>query len=169
MVLFTEYPDLHDHIASLRASGGSIICSIDGHRQSGKTSLADRLALHLQAKAIHTDGFRIPRREGQPYVDQLSLEELAGEFGTEGLILVEGICVGWTMKRLKLSVPHRLYCKRMTDAGLWADDTLNFLVDGVPDSGLSPFDQEVVRYHLESEPDAHATVVYAWNGDAVAA
>jgi len=89
-----------------------------------------------------------------------------------GLVLLEGICVGWTLERLQLRAPHRIYriyCKRMTQAGLWADETTNYATDGVVDSSLSPFDQQVVDYHLKVQPDAKATMVYAWNGDAVAA
>src|SRR2546425_13003108 len=126
----------------------------------------------LAIPRVSTDLYRDPDREGLPYVDQLSLDKLAVDIAASaknGLVLIEGICIGWTLARLELVADTRIYCKRMTQSRLWANDLENHVVEGVPKSDLSAFDREVVIYHLETMPDHNATVIYSWDGDALAA
>lgn len=119
---------------------------------------------------VSTDTYRRPGTEGRPYIDQLSLQDLAAdiaEHAAAGLVLVEGICIGWTLDLIHCAAHTRAYCKRMTQTGLWADDLENFLdAKGAPEPGLSQFDTEVVTYHLKTRPDLSAHVIYCWNGDA---
>jgi len=166
--VIVDYNDLREFIGRIPRGLELHICSIDGHRGSRKSWVATRLAKDLGLPCISTDAYRIRKREGLPYVDQLSVEALAAEvarYNGSTLILLEGICIGWTLQRMHLTASTRVYCKRMTQAGLWADDLENYVTDGTPDSGLSPFDTEVVVYHLETWPDLNANVIYPWNGD----
>jgi hypothetical protein len=172
VVTVNDYDDVHRHVASIGRRPGLTICSVDGYRLSGKTFLVKRLAEDLSLSRFSTDEYREPDREGRSYVDQLSLEDLAADVeaaGKNGPVLVEGICIGWTLLRLKFAAEIRVYCKRMTQTGLWADDLQNYVANGMPQPHLSPFDREVVVYHLQTSPDDNATLVYSWDGDALAA
>lgn len=172
VLTLNDYNELRRHVNSIERRSPATICSFDGYRLSGKTFLAKRLSDDLALERISTDDYRDPHREGHPYVDQLSLDELAADIARSaknGLVLVEGICIGWTLVRLRLAADTRVYSKRLTETGLWADDVENYVVDGVPKPDLSAFDREIVVYHLETRPNHNATVVYSWDGDALGA
>ena len=167
MLTFDTYDGIRQHFRTIERHE-SRIYSFDGHRQSGKSWVSKRLAQDLNLPRIGTDDYRIKALEGRPYVDQLSFPDLTADIAkhaSAGPVLIEGICIGWTLKRIDglLAVPvTRIYCKRLTQAGLWADDTENYLdSNGMAEAGLGAFDTEVVNYHLETSPDLNAEITYS--------
>jgi hypothetical protein len=165
-----SYDTLREHVQMLKGHAGDRIASIDGYRQSGKTTLAKRLTDDLNGTCISTDTYRRDELVGRPYVEQLALDDLKGDIVRahgQGVVLVEGICVSETLTLAGIDPVMRIYCKRMTQSGLWADDLPNYVIDGHVCPDLSPFDTEVARYHVANRPDANADVVFLWDGDSM--
>lgn len=143
---------------------GSVI-GIEGHSTSGKTTLATDLALACTGERISTDMYVDRGSSANAYADRVLYEKLNADLARlrleNTLIFIEGICLRDTLRRIALSPQTFVYCKRMTQAGLWADDPLNYVDEhGLPQSTLSTVDGMSVEYHLRVCPLEKADIVY---------
>ena len=152
---------------SKRDFGITPLVGVEGHSTAGKSTLATDLGHRLDGRVFSTDGYVEATREVETYVEMLRLDELARDLAAapDSFVVVEGICLRPTLRatpcgRARLFV----YCKRITQAGLWADELENYFEDGNPASWLSWVDRQSVIYHTEERPDEKADVVFLRKG-----
>lgn len=154
-----------DLMRRLGESVGTLI-GIEGHSTSGKTTLAIRLATVFDGACISTDNYIDRQSDAEAYSDRILvaklLEEITRLRKTARVVFVEGICLRDSLRRVSIAPTTFIYCKRITQAGLWADDPLNYLdKKGLPLSTLSTVDRMSVEYHLRTLPLEKADIVYA--------
>ena len=145
-------------------SVGSLI-AIEGHSTAGKTFLSKALAAASGGVPIGTDSYVDKNRKADTYLDHIMLEKLAFALNhlrqSNRIVFIEGICLRDTLKSLNIAPQAFVYCQRITQAGLWADNPQNYLENGSPRSDLSWVDQQSVAYHLRARPLENADIVYA--------
>ena len=147
------------------STGRGALVEIDGHSTSGKTHLSEILADLDQSVALGTDAYADPSRRSGNYPDRLDLKKLAADLANltkaRPRTYIEGICLRDTLARLRLTASLFVYCKRISQAGLWPDDPENYLTsDGQPSNDLSWVDRQSVEYHLRAHPLEHADFVF---------
>jgi len=146
-------------------SPGALI-GIEGHSTAGKTTLSTAFAAAIGGAAIATDNYIDRDSNANNYADRIQLEKLrlalTESRRSHQAVLIEGICLRDTLQRLELVPQAFIYCKRISQGGLWADDPENYLDDGSPRSDLSWVDRQSVVYHLLARPLENADLVYAW-------
>jgi len=172
--IVSDISDLNSLAAAIKPhlkSAGSLI-AIEGHPTAGKTVLSKALAAACSGAPIGTDGYVDKGRNTQTYVGHLMLDKLAAVLNQlrrkHPVVFIEGICLRDTLGSLNIAPQAFVYCKHITQAGLWADDPQNYLEKGSPRSDLSWVDQQSVAYHLRARPLENADLVYArrdeWEG-----
>jgi len=140
------------------------VVAVEGHSTSGKSYLSKNLAKHLGASVISTDLYAREGSQAPSYVDRMALDRLSLDltrFARAGGVIIEGICLRDTLRALALVPRPFIYVKRISPAGLWADDLENYLEHGQPASGLSWTDSQSVAYHLRESPQDRADFIYA--------
>lgn len=165
-----ELRELATRLASMNAVGSdTLIVTIDGHPGSGKSTLASALMETLGCGVLGTDTYVQKERDGERYVDLLDGKQLQSDFESlcvrHSTVLVEGVCIQDTLERLGQSADLLVYCKRITQAGLWADDPT---FDRHPErSRDSPgwLDSVVYQYHLRVCPHGRADVIIEYHAD----
>jgi hypothetical protein len=145
------------------------IVAVEGHSTSGKTTLSRRLAGFLEARLVSTDDFAIDGCRAARYVDCLDFTRLSQALdaarNANPILILEGICLRDTLSRAGIVPTLYVYVKRMTQAGLWADDLANYVKEGAPVPDLSRTDRWSVEYHLHSDPLGNATIVFVRHDD----
>jgi hypothetical protein len=157
---FTNVNSLHSALTA--AWPGRCLVGIEGHSTSGKTMLAKALATVGGGAFFSTDGYARQRRPGERYQDLVDLARLRRDVSATGgsLILIEGICLRDVLDAAGLRTDTSVYVKRISPAGLWADDPENYVTDGVPSLDLSWVDEQAVSYHVRTSPLERADYVY---------
>jgi len=145
----------------IRTFEGGLV-GIEGFRQSGKSTLADKLGEDVPAHVVHTDDFSTPRHNSPPYVDGLNLNALGDALRDtkqgDRLCPVEGICLRTVLDRCGLSADVNLYVKRIGENGLWYDQF--HLEDfergeGLPGDSQKPHASDL-SYHSRARPHDRA-------------
>ena len=167
----SDISDLNTLVAAIKLrlkNAGSLI-AIEGHSTAGKTVLSNALAGACGGAPIGTDGFVDKDRNADTYVDHIVLDKLAAALNQlsreHPVVFIEGICLRDTLRSLNVTPQAFVYCKRITQAGLWADDPQNYLERGSPRSDLSWVDQQSVVYHVRARPLENADLIYARHED----
>jgi hypothetical protein len=144
-------------------SGRAQLVAIEGHSTCGKSFLARCLASAQGAIRVSTDCYADPGKVAETYTQKLDLDALRGDLSKLcdrfETVFVEGICLRDTLSAIGRSPDTSVYLKRITQAGLWADDPENYAPNGILEPGLSTVDSWSVRYHLDSDPLARADAV----------
>jgi hypothetical protein len=161
----SDFPTL---VTTLRARIGgtpAAIIGIEGHSTSGKTTLATDLALACGGERISTDMYVDRQSDALAYSDRIFSEKLLTDLARlrreKTVVFIEGICLRDTLRLVGIAPESFIYCKRITQAGLWADDPLNYVdAHGRPQSTLSTVDGMSVEYHLRVFPLEKADIVY---------
>lgn len=139
------------------------VLAIEGHSTSGKSHLAAALGDRLGMAVVSTDRFLSPGCETCRYVECLDLARLkSAVLGMDAPCIIEGIAAAESLGLIERSADLTVYCKRITAAGLWADDLANYLVQGRPAPDLSMVDRWSVEYHLRRDPEKNSELVYRW-------
>ena len=163
-MVFTDMQPLASAIVNRLDRSRDAIIGLEGHSGAGKSMLAAALARACDAVVVSTDAFVDTKPNANTYLEYLSLDRLAAAL-TDALaggdtVLVEGICLRDTLRALGVVPELYVYVKRITPAGLWADDPDNLSEHGEPLAFLPWVDRQSVRYHLCEAPLAHADFVY---------
>src|SRR5207302_9604393 len=139
----SDISDLVTLVATIKPRlkrAGSLI-AIEGHSTAGKTVLSNALADACGGAPIGTDAFVDKDRNAGKYVDLIVLHKVAAALTQlrrkHPVVFVEGICLRDTLRSLNVTPQAFVYCKRISQAGLWADDPENYLENGSPRSDLS--------------------------------
>jgi hypothetical protein len=162
-----EFVDLASLVLALQqeiAPGEGAIIAIEGHSTSGKTTLGEDLAERLSAASLSTDAYARPESTARSYVERLQHDQLRADLDrlmvNRALIVIEGIALRDTLRKVSAVPQVFVYVKRMSPAGLWADDLENYLESGRPAGWLSWTDRQSVEYHLRESPHERADMVY---------
>lgn len=162
-----EFTDIASLVVALQdgiVQGKGAVVAIEGHSTSGKTTLSKALSERLNAVPLSTDAYARPGSTAGGYVERMEHERLGADVdrmvANGALVLIEGIALRDTLRKVS-TVPYVfIYVKRITPAGLWADDPENYLKAGRPASWLSWTDRQSVEYHLRESPHERADMVY---------
>ena len=158
----TPYPAV---LETLQALGPGSLIGIEGFCSSGKSRLADCLALDMNADVVHTDDHAIKFDRPPTYVDCLKLGELAGALShrsRDKRTLVEGICLRDVLGRCNVQADLFLYVRRIGQNGLWYDDLhLESFENGEPEEGdeIEPHLSDL-KYHARARPHEKADIVF---------
>ena len=158
---FVSTDALYDALNLSRQTGRVI--GIEGHSTSGKSHLGKELANASGATLISTDTYARERQHGDRYQDLIDLARLRADVvvGSERrFVFVEGICLRDVLNAADVKPDLFVYIKRITAAGLWADDPENYLTDGRPNPDLSWVDRQSALYHIQHSPLEFADFVY---------
>lgn len=140
------------------------VVAIEGHSTSGKSHLGRDLAKRLDAVVLETDSYARDGSDAPTYLEAIDVGRLGSDLdrhaGEGGRVIMEGICLRDTLRELAITPTLFIYVKRMTPAGLWADELENYLEDGRPAEGLSWTDYQSVEYHVRERPEDRADFVY---------
>lgn len=140
------------------------VIAIEGHSTTGKTTLSRDLAERLNGVSLSTDAYARPESTAGSYVERIQHERLRADLdqliANRSLVVVEGIALRDTLRRISAAPHVFIYVKRITPAGLWADDLENYLQDGRPAAWLSWTDRQSVEYHIRESPHERADIVY---------
>jgi len=113
-------------------------------RRPGRPILSRNLGARLGITAIETDAFALSESEAPTYVGGIDTAklgaEIAGATAARLHVIVEGICLRDTLAKAAVTAKVFVYVKRITAAGLWADDPENEL-DG------NWTDRQSIDYH----------------------
>ena len=163
-----DISDLKSLVAAIRphvSSRGTLI-GVEGHSTSGKTTLSKTLADQLGGTVVSTDDYVDSGSNHDSYPRRIRLGELRKDLAhvrsLQPVVFFEGICLRRTLELISLVPKIFVYCKRISRAGLWADDPQNHTENGRPLPGLSWVDLQSVVYHLRAKPLENADLVYAW-------
>lgn len=129
------------------------LVGIEGHSTSGKSTLGKKLALLSGESLFSTDEYARQRKKNDAYPDLVDVERLKRDVKAvsgRSLSFIEGICLRDVLESAGLKPDVFVYIKRITQAGLWADDPENYVSNGKPNSGLSWVDGQSVRCLLSS-------------------
>jgi hypothetical protein len=146
--------------------------AVDGVDGSGKTPLALGLAERMRASVVSMDDFL--NRNRNSYARNLRRHQLRHAIGMRlGLIIVEGVCVRAVLERLHLTAFRHIYVKAMTEQGTWSDESDCELTEHIEgflereretlrllEATLTPFREEVIRYHAAFRPSRNADYVF---------
>lgn len=113
-----------------------------------------------------TDEYARQRKEDDTYPELIDVRRLKTDVeaaAARGSTFVEGICLRDVAQAAQLRPDVFVYIKRVTQAGLWADDPENYVTNGKPISGLSWVDRQSVLYHIKESPLEHAGLVYLYH------
>ena len=163
----SDITNLNSLVAAItsRLRGAGALIAIEGHSTAGKTCLSKSLARACGGDSISTDSYVDKVRNTDTYLGRIVLNKLAVALsqsrGKHPVVFIEGICLRDTLASLNIAPQAFVYCKRITQAGLWADDPQNYLDGESPRSDLSWVDQQSVLYHLRASPLENADIVYA--------
>lgn len=167
-------------LASLRTQ--TVIISIDGNDNVGKTWLANKLSPLLSAPVVSLDDYVSKKKDG--YVPFLKVRDIQERLSTgEPRFIIEGVCLLAAARRCGFRVHKLIYVKRMSPYGDWLDaeecgsnqdpgkiidklseDMRKFagfmrqLVDektgnaDINDVDLSEPRKEIIRYHANYKP-----------------
>ena len=155
----------------IRKSYGAVqIVGLDGFTTAGKTTLADRLSMLLNADVVSTDDHIEIRGGNRGYVDRLNLagikDSVEKSIRAGRRIILEGICLREIIACSAIptgSIAH-VYVKRISkNSDLWHDGYhLEDFKRGdhvAPEPHLSAF-----RYHEKVCPHKLANFEYCWRG-----
>lgn len=165
------------------------LIGVDGKDGSGKSTTAYEIAKTTGASVVSRDDF-IDKGKGT-FVDHLRYEEIgAAILNSNGLCIVEGVCLLDAIDRLGVTLDIHVYIKRMSKYGLWQDaDECSFYgdvsdaiqhfenrqtdirnaMDKCRDSNaiqwkMPEFTRELIRYHARRKPHEVADYVYLRTG-----
>jgi hypothetical protein len=178
--------ELAELLPSLNAN--PILIGIDGRDGAGKTTLAKALGQCTGAAVVSLDDF-VAKNRGS-YVPHLRTGDLREALSSAGRpAIVEGVCLLAVLEALSLEPDLLVYVKRIRDDGYWYDHDvcdpeedeetlierlsreeaafapLAARLSGKPepegdDPGLSPLNEEIVRYHCRYRPSRRARIVF---------
>jgi hypothetical protein len=166
MVETSDFTTIVDHIRTQISLGGIRVIGVEGFPTAGKSTLVRKLAAEIRCACVHTDDFLQPGCREPAYIRCLDLKRLGARVDQEPEpVLIEGIGLLDSLDAIGRGRDLGVYVKRMTQAGLWADDLANYSVDGQPLEGISQVDYWAVEYHLRRHPHVDPDVMFAYNGD----
>jgi hypothetical protein len=155
---FDEFEPLARAVKELVDPASGAVIAIEGHSTSGKSFLTKSLGDRLEIPALETDSFaRQLRSADETYLALIDTAGLLGEISrltnSGSRVMVEGICLRDTLTAIAIAPKLFIYVKRITAAGLWADDPDNEL-DG------NWVDRQSIDYHARERPLERADFVY---------
>jgi uridine kinase len=185
-----ETSEIKDITKKLKRGDFSLI-GIDGIDGSGKSTLAKRLSTELSYVHIELDNY-IEKYRGR-FVQHIKHDEVREKIKkAQSSVIVEGICLFKVFEKLKMSPDLSIYIKKMSDDGLWQDESKcnvqgdidKFMTEmkkafgkfvdvdagiegGLLESGKTSFSElveEIIRYHYEHKPHLKADLIYRRTG-----
>ena len=161
----THLDELIVALRKLRNAGRTLVVGIEGHSTSGKTTLGKLLAIRFAAPHVGTDSYVDRDKDADSYVGILDLPRfkaaVQAELGKYDFLFIDGICLRDTLAQCGLRAGVFVYCRRITQAGLWADDPQNSTHQGRPNrDDPSWVDWQSTDYHLREHPVERADLVY---------
>ena len=161
----THLDELIVALRKLRNAGRTLVVGIEGHSTSGKTTLGKLLAIRFAAPHVGTDSYVDRDKDADSYVGILDLPRfktaVQAEPGKHDFLFIDGICLRDTLAQCGLRAGVFVYCRRITQAGLWADDPQNSTHQGRPNrDDPSWVDWQSTDYHLREHPVERADLVY---------
>lgn len=161
--VFADAGSLCIAIAESTSGIEGAVVGLEGYPLAGKSTLArTTIAPYLRAMHIATDSYVRKARDAATYVGYIDLDELRRDIAaarTRGVVVVEGICLRDVLHASALEADIFVYCKRITELGLWADDPENY----DPPESFSAFsfaDSQAHEYHLREHPAERADFVF---------
>jgi hypothetical protein len=161
-----EVSDLEEVLKEIEEARSKALLTaigVEGYSTSGKTWLAEKICVRFGWTVLGTDAFLRRDCETQRYIECLDTEKLERAVSKAAPpLVIEGIALADSLDRIGLAADLTVYCKRISPAGLWVDDLLNHITEGVPNPDLSMVDYWAVEYHLRKDPVAGADLVFRW-------
>lgn len=160
---FSDFEQLVEELEKARRQRSLRIIGVEGHSTSGKTCLAERIGARLRLEVIGTDAFLQEGCETKRYIECLETKELETAVSVAARpLIIEGIALADSLEEIGATADLTVYCKRISSAGLWVDDLLNYQTEGVPNPNLSMVDHWAVEYHLRRDPVANTDLIFRW-------
>jgi uridine kinase len=142
------------------------LVGVEGFTGSGKSRLSNVLASELSAVVIHSDNYVLDGDATELYCERLNCDQLALALiharATSRLVLVEGICLRETLRRLGQSAAYFIYVKRVAGNHLWHDgfhledfETRGTITENRKEPHRSDF-----AYHSIERPHEKADIVF---------
>lgn len=183
MIKTSDSGKISDH---LRTANGRLI-GIDGINGVGKTTLSIKLAAELGCTHINLDDYVVKNRG--TFVEHIKYDELRSVIHTaHAPVIIEGICLLAVLEKLQRKVDILVYVRRISEFGLWRDETKCDIVGNVDEllsyekdthrkfceaeahiegkdfdpkaCDIPPLVEEVIRYHHRFAPYGQADMIY---------
>jgi len=159
----TDYSELRDRVRYLTRPA---IVAVEGFVGSGKSHLASALARDVPASVVHIDEYVIGENESLPYPDRLDynriLAAVESAHSASRVLVIDGICLRESLRRLRVSANYFVYVKRIAQNGLWHDgfhledfETKSVIKENREEPHVSDF-----SYHSAVRPHEMADVVF---------
>jgi hypothetical protein len=150
------------------SNGDRQVVAIEGHTGAGKSCLAQKVGISMSVSVISTDDYLVPSRAANDYAEMLDRDsivrdvqrELASATSVNPFVLIEGICLRVVLRQVEISPSIFVYCKRISVAGLWQDDPVNFAIGDLPSDDAGWAHRRSVAYHRSECPLEHADIVF---------
>lgn len=147
---------LRDH---LNQYGGRLvgIVTVEGFSTSGKSWLSRKLESALGGARLSLDSFLEKDSLRDTYVKCLDLHQVQASLESlkDKLVIVDGLASAEAIERLQLKADSRIYVKRMTQVGLWADDP-QYAVGSSP----NVTDRWAIEYERRKQPQKSADIIF---------
>jgi len=183
MIKFTDSSKI---AGRLRTANGRLI-GIDGINGAGKTTLAIKLAAELGYTHINLDDY-VEKNRGT-FVEHVKYNELRSAIhNAHTAVIFDGVCLLAVLERLQRKADILIYVRRISESGLWRDETKCHIVGNVDDlilceknthrkfcevdariegkdfdpitCDIPPIDEELIRYHHRFAPYGRADIIY---------
>jgi hypothetical protein len=146
------------------APGVSQIIGVDGFMQSGKTTLAFKLAEQLNGIRIGLDCYANGYREVSSYVEKLRLPYLQSDINkltsNFQFVIVDGVCLLDALDAISVRPNLTVYVKRVSGQGLWHDGfhLEDYVAD--PKSVTDWLEACIYAYHSNRRPHELTNLTY---------
>ena len=163
MERIADYEELRKRLHGI---GSPALIGIEGFTGSGKSYLADTLAVDLNAVAVHVDAYVAGEDESLPYWNRINHLQLAAAVEASRsqarLTIIEGICLREILQRARLSVALFVYLKRVAENGLWHDGfhLEDFETEGEITENQKEPHRSDFSYHARKRPHERADVIF---------
>jgi hypothetical protein len=161
-------------LTQILSANKSALVSIDGLAGAGKTTLAAKLARHIDGTVVSLDQYLVPQQGSYlPYLryDELQRDLEAARSNGSAVVVIEGLYVRAVIARLGAVADISIYVRLVDEYGSWVDEfyfsednDLQEMLDTFARferlPGIGDKDREAARYHIEEKPISNADFVY---------
>jgi hypothetical protein len=163
---FRDLASLTTQLLRHRVHGCATLVGVEGHSESGKSALAKALSATPSWTRISTDGYLCQSSHANTYAARIDRTSLSAAVdaatASHALVLIEGICLRDIMGALNLTPAAYVYCKRLSENGMWRDDPSDWQPQSSDLNVLGGVDGQSQAYHLRVDPLGHADYAYEW-------
>jgi hypothetical protein len=186
---FHKSSELTSALRKRLSSQKELVIGIDGIDGCGKTTLAKELNEAFVIPFFSTDDY-LNKQKGSYIENIRYKQLLKAIEKVNGSIIIEGVCLLWIAEQIKINISDLVYIKIMSPWKFWVDEEVcdpeepvdqlierltkeaNLIppdIFGLKESnentkenpkGLTPFREQVVRYHAEFRPSIKAKYTF---------